>query len=162
MVHLGWSYIFNPTLDIYRMPYPDLIRILRTALRRIWERGMIMEERWAAKALADREKAKAAREQKTARSKEAFGLVSDKDIFPGIGSGLKDVSLNRVCYLVFLVGIEALFLGFSPCPRKPSQIPCFRGQREYPDATRCHPRAQSPTKGSSNFWAAKSQCTSRN
>jgi hypothetical protein len=46
VVHIGWSYIFQPTLHVYRMPYPNL-RILRPALRGIWDQGIKMENRWA-------------------------------------------------------------------------------------------------------------------
>lgn len=44
----GWSYIFFPSLHIYRMPYHDLIPKLRSALRFIFEKGTTMEKRWAA------------------------------------------------------------------------------------------------------------------
>jgi len=44
----GWSYIFFPTLHIYRMSYHDLIPKLRSALCFIYERGSAMETRWAA------------------------------------------------------------------------------------------------------------------
>ncbi|KAF5384262.1 hypothetical protein D9615_003433 [Tricholomella constricta] len=42
----GWTYIFFPTLEIYRMPYHDMIPMLRMALRRIWQQSQAMETVW--------------------------------------------------------------------------------------------------------------------
>ncbi|KAJ7628362.1 hypothetical protein FB45DRAFT_794218 [Roridomyces roridus] len=44
----GWTYHVRPTLELYRMPYPDLVGILRPMLRDIWTRGMKLEEQWTA------------------------------------------------------------------------------------------------------------------
>ena len=40
-------YILHPTLKLYRMPYPDLVPLLRSALRLIHDRGMHFEHQWA-------------------------------------------------------------------------------------------------------------------
>ncbi|TFK75570.1 hypothetical protein BDN72DRAFT_831845 [Pluteus cervinus] len=42
----GWSYAFVPSLEVYMMPYQDLIPLMRSAMRAIWEQGMAMEARW--------------------------------------------------------------------------------------------------------------------
>ncbi|GLB39717.1 hypothetical protein LshimejAT787_0702270 [Lyophyllum shimeji] len=42
----GWTYIFVPTLEIYRMPYHDLIPMLRKALRQIWDQSQRLEMSW--------------------------------------------------------------------------------------------------------------------
>lgn len=44
----GWSYLFFPTLHLYRMPYQELIPKLRTALEFIFNAGTKMEKRWIA------------------------------------------------------------------------------------------------------------------
>ncbi|RDB17071.1 hypothetical protein Hypma_001714 [Hypsizygus marmoreus] len=43
----GWTYVFFPTLEIYRMPYHDLVPLLRTGLQRIWTAGSNLENTWA-------------------------------------------------------------------------------------------------------------------
>ncbi|KAJ6464033.1 hypothetical protein C8R45DRAFT_506942 [Mycena sanguinolenta] len=47
----GWTYYLRPGLELYRMPYPDLVNALRPALRDLWKRGTLQEERWAAAVL---------------------------------------------------------------------------------------------------------------
>ncbi|KAF8639216.1 hypothetical protein AX17_001701 [Amanita inopinata Kibby_2008] len=44
----GWMYIFHPTLLLYRMPYHDLVPLLREAFRRIYGRGIYLEQQWVA------------------------------------------------------------------------------------------------------------------
>jgi len=41
-----------PTLALHRMPMPQLISELRTALKEIYTKGKEMEERWVREALA--------------------------------------------------------------------------------------------------------------
>ena len=56
--NVGWSYIFFPTIHVYRMPYHELIPQLRIALQRLYQEGSEMEKRWAAKvSLSDRSSA---------------------------------------------------------------------------------------------------------
>ncbi|KAJ8522098.1 hypothetical protein ONZ45_g1322 [Pleurotus djamor] len=43
----GWSYIFRPTLEVYRMPYPTLVKHLRDALEGIWKAGIAKEKAWS-------------------------------------------------------------------------------------------------------------------
>ncbi|KAF8628799.1 hypothetical protein AX15_003714 [Amanita polypyramis BW_CC] len=43
----GWMYIFHPTLQLYRMPYHELILLLRWALQSIHMHGMYLEHQWA-------------------------------------------------------------------------------------------------------------------
>ncbi|KAG6896753.1 hypothetical protein C0992_006328 [Termitomyces sp. T32_za158] len=43
----GWTYIFFPTLEIYRMPYHEMIPLLRTSLRRIYNSTQSFERKWA-------------------------------------------------------------------------------------------------------------------
>ncbi|PFH51170.1 hypothetical protein AMATHDRAFT_3301 [Amanita thiersii Skay4041] len=43
----GWMYIFHPTIHLYRMPYQDLIPLLRGALKLIYSRGILLERQWA-------------------------------------------------------------------------------------------------------------------
>lgn len=45
----GWSYIFFPTLEMYRMPYHDLIPPLRLALQAFQRQGRMMEAKWEAR-----------------------------------------------------------------------------------------------------------------
>ncbi|TFK32088.1 hypothetical protein BDQ12DRAFT_693016 [Crucibulum laeve] len=47
----GWTYIFFPTLAIYRMPYPELVMVLRRGLKKLWGRGVELEQEWAKTAL---------------------------------------------------------------------------------------------------------------
>ncbi|KAJ6625118.1 hypothetical protein B0H10DRAFT_2003779 [Mycena sp. CBHHK59/15] len=44
----GWTYTLRAQLDLYQLPYPELVQRLRPALRTIWFRGTWMEEQWAA------------------------------------------------------------------------------------------------------------------
>ncbi|KAJ7641404.1 hypothetical protein FB45DRAFT_356817 [Roridomyces roridus] len=48
----GWTYHVRPTLELYRMPYPELVGILRPMLQDIWTRGMKLEEQWTLASLA--------------------------------------------------------------------------------------------------------------
>lgn len=48
-VHLtitGWTYIFHPKLEIYRLPYHDLVDSLRTAFKSLHGRAMVLEDQW--------------------------------------------------------------------------------------------------------------------
>ncbi|KAJ7026141.1 hypothetical protein C8F04DRAFT_1238786 [Mycena alexandri] len=47
----GWTYFVRPSLALYRMPYPELVNLLRTALRDLFTRGTQMEEEWAVRSL---------------------------------------------------------------------------------------------------------------
>lgn len=42
----GWSYVFFPTTEVYRMPYPDLVSCIRDALRFVYTRAHAMEQGW--------------------------------------------------------------------------------------------------------------------
>ncbi|KAH0587097.1 hypothetical protein H2248_005914 [Termitomyces sp. 'cryptogamus'] len=42
----GWTYIFFPTLEIYRMPYHDMIPLLRKSLRQIYDLSQEFEKKW--------------------------------------------------------------------------------------------------------------------
>ncbi|KAJ7856535.1 hypothetical protein B0H13DRAFT_1564003, partial [Mycena leptocephala] len=48
----GWTYYLRPSLEMYRMPYPELVNILRPALRYLWTRGTEMEAQWTAASLS--------------------------------------------------------------------------------------------------------------
>ncbi|KAH8112318.1 hypothetical protein DFH11DRAFT_1858379 [Phellopilus nigrolimitatus] len=41
-----WTYVFIPTLEVYRMPYDKLVPLLRKALAYTSEKGRIVEEKW--------------------------------------------------------------------------------------------------------------------
>ena len=43
---IDWTYIIIPTLSIYRMPHLELVLLLRTALRKLFDKGTIMERQW--------------------------------------------------------------------------------------------------------------------
>ncbi|KAJ7734764.1 hypothetical protein DFH07DRAFT_119507 [Mycena maculata] len=43
----GWTYYVRGSLELYRMPYPELVSLLRPVLRDLWERGTAMEAKWA-------------------------------------------------------------------------------------------------------------------
>ncbi|CAK5275621.1 unnamed protein product [Mycena citricolor] len=43
---LDWTYYLRPTLEIYRMPYPELISLLRPMLRMLQIRATAMEQKW--------------------------------------------------------------------------------------------------------------------
>ncbi|KAJ7439475.1 hypothetical protein FB451DRAFT_147207 [Mycena latifolia] len=42
----GWTYFLRPSLELYRMPYPELVQLLRPMLREIWTRATKMEAEW--------------------------------------------------------------------------------------------------------------------
>ncbi|KAG6909317.1 hypothetical protein DXG01_001116 [Tephrocybe rancida] len=48
----GWTYIFFPTLEIYRMPYHDMIPFLRKSLREIYDQSQNLERTWVSSSLA--------------------------------------------------------------------------------------------------------------
>ncbi|KAJ6565483.1 hypothetical protein DFH09DRAFT_466694 [Mycena vulgaris] len=50
----GWTYFLRPTLELYRMPYPELVGHLRPMLRDIWTRATAMEAQWAAATIGQR------------------------------------------------------------------------------------------------------------
>lgn len=41
-----WTYIFSPTLELYRMPYPVMVETLSKALHSIRVRGLKLEAGW--------------------------------------------------------------------------------------------------------------------
>ncbi|KAG2007209.1 hypothetical protein CC2G_014922 [Coprinopsis cinerea AmutBmut pab1-1] len=47
----GWTYLVFPTLQLYRMPIPDLVSELREALQQIYKIGSAWEAQWIEKAL---------------------------------------------------------------------------------------------------------------
>ncbi|EPQ50549.1 hypothetical protein GLOTRDRAFT_101765 [Gloeophyllum trabeum ATCC 11539] len=47
LVLQDWSYVFSPSLEVYRMPYETLVPALRDALIKIRSRALVLEEtRW--------------------------------------------------------------------------------------------------------------------
>ncbi|KAJ7241682.1 hypothetical protein B0H12DRAFT_39768 [Mycena haematopus] len=48
---VGWTYYLRAGLELYNMPYPELVNTLRAALRDLWKRGTIQEKRWTAVSL---------------------------------------------------------------------------------------------------------------
>ncbi|EIN14696.1 hypothetical protein PUNSTDRAFT_118105 [Punctularia strigosozonata HHB-11173 SS5] len=44
-----WTYCFHPGLAIYRMTYPDLVSLLRSALGSVKTRAETMEKKWASR-----------------------------------------------------------------------------------------------------------------
>ncbi|KAG5731991.1 60S ribosomal protein L18-B [Termitomyces sp. T112] len=51
----GWTYIFFPTLEIYRMPYHDMIPLLRKSLRQIYDLSQEFEKKWVSNATKPKE-----------------------------------------------------------------------------------------------------------
>ncbi|KAF7343334.1 hypothetical protein MVEN_01765700 [Mycena venus] len=47
----GWTYYLRPSLELLKMPYPELVNLLRPALRDLWERGNKLEVQWTAASL---------------------------------------------------------------------------------------------------------------
>ncbi|KAF8208083.1 hypothetical protein K438DRAFT_1813369 [Mycena galopus ATCC 62051] len=47
----GWTYYLRPGLELFKMPYPELVNLLRPTLRDLWMRGTTMEDRFTAAAL---------------------------------------------------------------------------------------------------------------
>ncbi|KAJ7130396.1 hypothetical protein C8R44DRAFT_65428 [Mycena epipterygia] len=47
----GWSYFLKPTLELYRMPLPELVSLIRPALRTLQENGAQLEAQWAAETI---------------------------------------------------------------------------------------------------------------
>ncbi|KJA23853.1 hypothetical protein HYPSUDRAFT_65970 [Hypholoma sublateritium FD-334 SS-4] len=47
----GWMYVFYPTTDIYRMPLPELITVVRECLTQMNEKAIKMENTWLAESL---------------------------------------------------------------------------------------------------------------
>ena len=43
---VGWSYVFFPTIEVYRMPYPDLVNCIRDALRFVYTKASALEQGW--------------------------------------------------------------------------------------------------------------------
>jgi hypothetical protein len=42
----GWTYVFFPKLEIYRMPYPKLVRLMRQALSYLKVAAEVLEKSW--------------------------------------------------------------------------------------------------------------------
>ncbi|KAK2460828.1 hypothetical protein APHAL10511_007298 [Amanita phalloides] len=57
----GWMYIFHPTLRLYRMPYYELVSLLRSALQTLHAHGMFLEHRWTGIRARQPEKARLCR-----------------------------------------------------------------------------------------------------
>jgi len=51
MILQDWTYVFTPSLEVYRMPYQTLIVILREALMKIRDRAVALEKQWSAQRL---------------------------------------------------------------------------------------------------------------
>ena len=51
ITHLGWSYIFFPTTEIYNMSYPNLVTLLRQGLKSLYKTAASLERRWLKEAL---------------------------------------------------------------------------------------------------------------
>ncbi|KAK7042539.1 hypothetical protein R3P38DRAFT_2445007, partial [Favolaschia claudopus] len=47
----GWTYYLRPDLSLLQTPYPQLIALLRPALRDLWNKATAMETQWAEAAL---------------------------------------------------------------------------------------------------------------
>ena len=47
---LEWTYVFIPTMSIYRMPYPEMVSLLRKALENIYTRAKVVEAKWVSDA----------------------------------------------------------------------------------------------------------------
>ena len=69
---IGWSYIFAPTVEVYRMPYSKLIPILRQALTTLKDQAIEMENKWLALSLL--------REQRMALKAKTLVLQSPQQI----------------------------------------------------------------------------------
>lgn len=48
-IFLDWTYAWLPTLDVFRMPYPELVRRVRPALLDIKTNAVKMEREWIEK-----------------------------------------------------------------------------------------------------------------
>ena len=46
MALTDWSYVFFPTTEVYRMPYPDLVNCMRHALHFVYTKASVMEQGW--------------------------------------------------------------------------------------------------------------------
>ena len=49
--NLGWSYIFYPTTEVYNMPYPKLVTLLRQGLQTLYNSATKLEQQWLKDAL---------------------------------------------------------------------------------------------------------------
>ena len=49
----GWTYIFYPTIEVYRMPYPTLITLLRQCIANLNSKATALEKGWLAKSLLE-------------------------------------------------------------------------------------------------------------
>ena len=49
--HLGWSYIFYPTIEVYNMSYPKLVTLLRQGLQSLYSSAAKLERQWLKEAL---------------------------------------------------------------------------------------------------------------
>ncbi|KAF8797564.1 hypothetical protein BYT27DRAFT_7152515 [Phlegmacium glaucopus] len=47
----GWSYIFYPTTEVYNMPYPKLVILLRQGLQSLYKSAATLERQWLKEAL---------------------------------------------------------------------------------------------------------------
>ena len=43
---IGLSYVFFPPIEVYRMPYPDLVNCIRHALRFVYAKAFALEQEW--------------------------------------------------------------------------------------------------------------------
>lgn len=68
----GWSYIFAPTVEVYRMPYSKLIPMLRQALTTLKDQAIEIENKWLALSLL--------REQRMALKARTFVSQSPQQV----------------------------------------------------------------------------------
>ncbi|KAJ7768527.1 hypothetical protein B0H16DRAFT_319000 [Mycena metata] len=96
----GWTYFVRPTLALYRIPYPELVNLLRTALRELFTRGTQMEEEWTARSL------------------------HSKDFKSKIGTPAKSTNLSRGVKSAFKANSTPTLQSHESVPALPS-IPTF-------------------------------------
>ncbi|KAF7366804.1 60S ribosomal protein L18-B [Mycena sanguinolenta] len=79
----GWTYYLRPGLELYNMPYPELVDAIRPALRDLWKRGMAQEERWTAAALGKADGSRTRTNVGAPKNERAAGSRSAPGAFPG-------------------------------------------------------------------------------
>ncbi|KAF7985994.1 hypothetical protein HWV62_41310 [Athelia sp. TMB] len=73
-----WIYTFLPTLAVYRMPYPELVTLLRAALDGINAKKRVLEAKWVADATGQRTPRPAAAPRRTrGEHEQAVGSRAD-------------------------------------------------------------------------------------
>ncbi|KAJ7284113.1 hypothetical protein C8J57DRAFT_753915 [Mycena rebaudengoi] len=78
----GWTYRLSANPVLYRMPYPELVQVLRPALRKLWHQGTQVEWKWAAAHRATRKQNGSRSAQPIAQGVDVFRHHGEESVSP--------------------------------------------------------------------------------